>query len=327
VITVGEVVVGAGARARLAAVLPDGTRRVVVVTQDGLPTVDVPVPHEVVTIGRGETHKTLATVEDLCRRFSRFGLTRSDAVVAVGGGMVTDVGGFAAAVYHRGIPVVHVPTTLLGMVDAAIGGKTGVNLPEGKNLAGAFWPPTAVLCDTELLATLPEREWRCGNGEMAKYHFLTGEDLLTLPLDERVARCVAIKSEVVAADPHERTGARATLNYGHTLAHALEVAVGFDLRHGEAVAIGLVFAAELATELGRIDAGRVAEHHRVVKSYGLEAALPGGVDTEELLTLMSRDKKATAGLTFVLDGPAGVERVAGVDPSVVRAVLARLEPR
>jgi 5-deoxy-5-amino-3-dehydroquinate synthase len=323
---VGEVIVGAGARAHLPMVLPAEVRRVAVVTQESLPAVDVPRPHEVVTIGRGETHKSLATVEDLCRAFSRFGLTRSDAVVAVGGGMVTDVAGFAAAVYHRGIAVVHVPTTLLGMVDAAIGGKTGVNLPEGKNLVGAFWPPIAVLCDTELLATLPEREWRCGNGEMAKYHFLTGEDLLPLPLDERVARCVSIKADVVAADPHERSGRRATLNYGHTLAHALEVAAGFDLRHGEAVAIGLVFAAELAADLGRIDAGRVAEHYRVVKSYGLDATLPAGIDADELLTLMGRDKKATTGLTFVLDGARGVELVAGVDPAVVRAVLTRLEP-
>jgi 5-deoxy-5-amino-3-dehydroquinate synthase len=325
VITVGDITVGAGARASLASVLPAGAQRVVVVTQDGVPAVDVSLPHEVVRIGQGEAHKTLATVEYLCRRFSRFGLTRADAVVAVGGGTVTDVAGFAAATYHRGVAVVHVPTTLLGMVDAAIGGKTGVNLPEGKNLVGAFWPPAAVVCDTDLLATLPEREWRCGHGEMAKYHFLTGDDLLTLPLDERIARCVAIKVAVVAADPYERTGPRATLNYGHTLAHALEIAVDFDLRHGEAVAIGLVFAAELAAELGRVDAARVEEHRHVVKSYGLDAALPGGLDAGELLVLMARDKKVTGGLTFVLDGPAGVELVAGVDPAAVRAALARMD--
>jgi 5-deoxy-5-amino-3-dehydroquinate synthase len=325
VIKVGDITVGAGARACLASVLPAGVRRVVVVTQDGVPAVEMSLPHEVVRIGQGEAHKTLATIEDLCRRFSRFGLTRADAVVAVGGGMVTDVAGFAAATYHRGVAVVHVPTTLLGMVDAAIGGKTGVNLPEGKNLVGAFWPPAAVVCDTDLLATLPEREWRCGHGEMAKYHFLTGDDLLTLPLDERIARCVAIKVAVVAADPYERTGQRATLNYGHTLAHALEIAVDFDLRHGEAVAIGLVFAAELAAELGRIDAARVEEHRHVVKSYGLDATLPAGLVAGELLTLMARDKKVTDGLTFVLDGPAGVELVPGVDPAAVRAGLGRMD--
>src|SRR5205085_11661779 len=156
----------------------------------------------------------------------------------------------------------------------------------------AFWPPAAVLCDTDLLASLPEREWRCGNGEMAKYHFLTGDDLLALPLEERIARCVAIKAAVVAADPQERTGQRATLNYGHTLAHALEVAGRFDLRHGEAVAIGLVFAAELAAALGRIDRDRVADHRAVVSGYDLPHALPPNVDDGELLTLMARDKKA-----------------------------------
>jgi 5-deoxy-5-amino-3-dehydroquinate synthase len=319
------VVVGDGARHLLADHLPAGVRQVAVVTQAGIPGVDVPLRHEVARIGVGEAHKTLATVEELCRRFTSFGLTRADAVVAVGGGMVTDVGGFAAAVYHRGVAVVHVPTTLLGMVDAAIGGKTGVNLPEGKNLVGAFWQPAAVLCDTELLATLPEREWRCGQGEMAKYHLLTGDDLLALPLDDRIARCVAIKADVVAADPEERTGRRATLNYGHTLAHALEVAERFDLRHGEAVAIGLVFAAELAAELDRIPPERVGRHREVVAAYGLDGSLPGGLDHDELLALMARDKKATDGLTFVLDGPDGVELVGGVDPAAVRAALGRMD--
>ncbi len=326
-IRVDEVVVGHGARACLGDLLPPAARRVAVVTQAGLPRVEVPRPHDVLTIGRGEQHKTLATIEDLCRGFARAGLTRADCVVAIGGGMVTDVAGFAAATYHRGVAVVHVPTTLLGMVDAAIGGKTGVNLPEGKNLVGAFWPPAAVICDTELLDSLPEREWRCGHGEMAKYHFLTGDDLLALPLEERIARCVAIKTAVVAADPQERTGRRATLNYGHTLGHALEVAGRFDLRHGEAVAIGLVFAAELAAELGRIDSARVDEHVAVLDAYGLDGALPDGLDGDELVALMARDKKALDGLTFVLDGPGGVELVAGVDPRVVRTALARMERR
>src|SRR5205085_9678446 len=156
-------------------------------------------------------------VEERCRGFSRWGLTRADVVVAVGGGVVTDTAGFAAAVYHRGVAVVHVSTSLLGMVDAAIGGKTGVNLPEGKNLVGAFWQPAAVLCDIELLGTLPPREYRSGLGEMAKYAFLGVDDLRDLPLDEAVAACVRIKADVVAADEREG-GRRALLNYGHTLA-------------------------------------------------------------------------------------------------------------
>jgi 5-deoxy-5-amino-3-dehydroquinate synthase len=305
-------------------VLPRGAQRIAVVTQEGLPAVEVPLRSTVFTIGDNEKDKTLATVEDLCRGFARFGLTRADCVVGVGGGMVTDVAGLAAALYHRGVAVVHVPTTLLGMVDAAIGGKTGVNLPEGKNLVGAFHLPAAVICDTELLATLPEREWRSGRGEMAKYHFLTGEDLLGLPLEERIARCVAIKNEVVAADPDERTGDRALLNYGHTLAHALEVGGRFDLRHGEAVAVGLMYAAELAAEMNRVGEDRVREHERVLGVYELDGRLPDGVDEDELIALMARDKKATKGLTFVLDGPAGIELVPDVPRRAVEGAFARM---
>jgi len=323
------VVVGAGVRAHLGALLDPAARRVAVVTQGGIGfEVDPGREHEVFTIGDGEATKSLATVEELCRAWSRWGLTRTDQVVAVGGGVVTDTAGFAAAVYHRGVGVVHVPTTLLGMVDAAIGGKTGVNLPEGKNLVGAFWQPTAVLCDTDALATLPERERRSGLGEMAKYHFLTGEDLLVRPLVPRIAACVRIKAGVVAADEREAVTTdvpgRAILNYGHTLAHALETAGRYNLRHGEAVAIGLVYAAELAAELGRIDGARVGEHRRVVDEYGLPSVLPPGVDPAELVTLMARDKKAVHGLTFVLDGHDGIEVVTGVDPGAVSLVLDRV---
>ena len=316
-----DVLVGAGVAGCLPDVLPAGAKRAAVVTQPGIPvTVDPGVPSETFSIGDGETAKSMATVEELCSAWSRWGLTRGDVVVAVGGGVVTDTAGFAAAVYHRGVAVVHVPTTLLGMVEAAIGGKTGVNLPEGKNLVGAFWQPAAVLCDTDTLATLPPREHRSGLGELAKYHFLTGDDLLALDLDDRVAAAVRIKADVVASDEREG-GRRAILNYGHTLAHALETTGGYDLRHGEAVAIGLVYAAELARRLGRIEGSRVADHRRVVASYDLPISLPPGADIAELLVGMHRDKKAIDGLTFVLDGPSGVEVVAGVDPDVAAAAL------
>jgi 5-deoxy-5-amino-3-dehydroquinate synthase len=316
------VVVGDGAITRLPELLPPGARRVAVVTQAGIGVeVDPGREHRVFTIGDGEAHKTLATVGSLCSAFARWGLTRSDCVLGVGGGMVTDVAGFAAAVYHRGVDVVHVATTLLAQIDAAIGGKTGVNLPEGKNLVGAFWQPAAVICDTSTLATLPEREWRCGLGELAKYHWLGGGRLDKLPLPERVARCVRIKAEVVAADERE-SGRRALLNYGHTLGHALEIAAAGALRHGEAVAIGLVYAAELARALGRIDDAEVAEHRRVVEAYGLPVRIPSGVADDDLVELMGRDKKVLdAGLTFVLDGPEGLEVVRGVDPGLVRATL------
>jgi 5-deoxy-5-amino-3-dehydroquinate synthase len=316
------VVVGAGARQLVGELLPEGTRRVALVTQAGIPLdVDPGVEHRVFTIGEGEAAKTLATVEALTRQWAAWGLSRADAVVAVGGGVVTDVAGFAAAVYHRGIPVVHVPTTLLGQVDAAIGGKTGVNLPEGKNLVGSFWQPAAVVCDVEALATLPEREFRSGLGELAKYHFLGGGNLDSVALPERVVRSVAIKAEVVASDEREG-GRRALLNYGHTLAHALEIAGSFDLRHGEAVAIGLVFAAELARALGRIDGDRVSEHRRVVTAYGLPTTLPAGADPEQLVELMGRDKKALRGLTFVLDGPDGIEVVTGIDRTALDQAFA-----
>ncbi|MGB1820714.1 MAG: 3-dehydroquinate synthase family protein [Ilumatobacteraceae bacterium] len=320
-----DVVVGHGVIDQLdemLSALAPTPRRVALITQ---PSIDIEVstslPLHRFEIGVGEQFKTLATVQQLCEGFAEAGLTRGDVVVGVGGGMVTDVAGFAAASYHRGISVVHVPTTLLGMIDAAIGGKTGVNLPQGKNLVGAFWQPSGVLCDLDTLATLPEREVRCGNGEMAKYHFLTGDDLAALNLEARVARCVEIKAEVVASDERE-SGRRAILNYGHTLAHALEIASGHDIAHGEAVSIGLIFAARLAQRLGRIDVARVDEHLDVVGDlYGLRTEIPKVGSADELLELMFRDKKAIDGLTFVLDGPNGVEPVVGVDAAVVREVL------
>ena len=320
-----DVVVGHGVIDQLdemlSALVPT-PRRVALITQPSIGIeVSTSLPLHRFEIGVGEQFKTLATVQQLSEGFAEAGLTRGDVVVGVGGGMVTDVAGFAAASYHRGISVVHVPTTLLGMIDAAIGGKTGVNLPQGKNLVGAFWQPSGVLCDLDALATLPEREVRCGNGEMAKYHFLTGDDLAALNLEARVARCVEIKAEVVASDERE-SGRRAILNYGHTLAHALEIASGHDIAHGEAVSIGLIFAARLAQRLGRIDAARVDEHLDVVGDlYGLRTEIPKVGSADELLELMFRDKKAIDGLTFVLDGPNGVEPVVGVDAAAVREAL------
>lgn len=318
------VLVGAGARHRLLELLPVGVQRAAVVTQPGIGwEVDPGVESRVFPIGDGEDAKHLGTVEDLCRDLAQWGLTRGDVVVAVGGGVVTDVAGFVAAVYHRGVPVVHVPTTLLGQVDAAIGGKTGVNLPEGKNLVGAYWQPAAVLCDTETLGTLPPREYRSGLGEMAKYAFLGVDDLPDLPLDEAVAACVRCKADVVASDEREG-GRRAILNYGHTLAHAIETEGAYGLRHGEAVAVGLVYAAEVARRLRRIDDDRVAEHRKVVAGYDLPLSLPPDLDLDRLIDLFARDKKAVRGVTFVLDGPRGVEPVAVSDRALLRDALEAL---
>ncbi|MEY2446518.1 MAG: 5-deoxy-5-amino-3-dehydroquinate synthase [Ilumatobacteraceae bacterium] len=329
-----DVLVGHGARHELAGLLPTTAKRAAIVTQQGIPLDIHPgLPAEVFTIGDGESHKSLTTIEALARGFARFGLTRNDVVIGVGGGMVTDVAGFAAATWHRGVAVVHVSTTLVGMVDAAIGGKTGVNLTTvdgvgGKNLIGAYWQPAGVVCDLDALASLPRRELRCGRGEMAKYHFLTGDDLLAMEEAERIARCVEIKAEVVAGDERE-SGRRALLNYGHTLAHALETATNYSMAHGEAVAVGLIYAATLALQLGRIDQRRVEQHYEVVGGlYELSTSLPPGLDPQQLLELMGRDKKALGnGLTFVLDGPNGVEVVAGVPADAAAKALAAMMVR
>lgn len=319
-----DVWVGPGIRHRLAEVIPSDVSRVAVVTQEAVAdaglTVDPGVEHRVFITDNGEHIKTLGAVEELCREFARWGLTRRDAVVAVGGGAVTDLAGFTSAVYHRGIRVVFVSTTLLGQIDASVGGKTGVNLPEGKNLVGAFWQPSAVLCDTEALDTLPAEEMRSGLGEMAKYHFIADAGLDSMGLVDRIARCVEIKAEVVADDERE-SGRRAVLNYGHTLAHALEAHGSYDLRHGEAVAVGLVYAAELALRAGRIDTHRVDEHRRVVGGYDLPTGLPAGADADALVRLFSRDKKAVDGVTFMLDGPDGIQPVTGLDPALIHESL------
>ena len=316
-----SVIVGDGAVTELGSLVPAKARRAAIVTQSSIPVqVETGIEQKTFVIGEGEQHKTLSTVETLCRGFAEWGMTRNDVVVGVGGGIVTDVAGFAASVYHRGIAALYVSTTLLGQVDAAIGGKTGVNLPEGKNLVGAFWQPSGVICDTATLASLPEREFRAGLGEIAKYHFLGGGQLDAQELPERVANCVRIKADVVAEDEREG-GRRAILNYGHTLAHALEIEGAFDLRHGEAVAIGVVYAAEVARRLGRIDDAAVSEHRRVVAEYGLMDRLPEGTNRDQVLALFSRDKKALDDVTMVLDGPAGVETVVGPDSGVLREAL------
>jgi len=307
------VVVGHGVVGEIDSLLPKTAKRAVIVTQKEIGFVVKPkIDSTTVLIGNGEQYKNLQTIEMLSQKFAEFGLTRNDVVIGLGGGMVTDVAGFAAASWHRGTPVLHVSTSLVGMVDAAIGGKTGVNIDQGKNLVGAFWQPCAVVCDLDALKTLPEREMRCGLGEVAKYHFLTGDDLLALEMPQRIARCVEIKAKIVAADERE-SGGRALLNYGHTLAHALERSSNFSLAHGEAVAVGMIYAAHLAHAMQRISQARVDEHYKVIgQTYGLKVKPDERVNRKELIELMRHDKKAVSGLTFVLDGASGIEVVSGV---------------
>ena len=322
-----QVVIGPGVRDLLPGVVAAiGARRAAVVTARPPQWTPSPgVPAVLIAARDGEADKTIGTVEALCREFARAGLTRSDVIVSCGGGTTTDTVGLAAAMYHRGLPVVHLPTTLLAQVDASVGGKTAVNLPEGKNLVGAYWQPSAVLCDTDYLRTLPDRERISGYGEIARCHFIGAGDLRHLDLPDQIAASVARKAAIVAADERD-TGLRHLLNYGHTLGHALERATDFAMRHGEAVAVGTVFAGRLAGALGRIGTGRVEEHLEVVQHYGLPTALPAGVRPGDLVKLMRLDKKATGGLSLVLDGPRGAELVHDVDEAVVVETL-RSMPR
>jgi 5-deoxy-5-amino-3-dehydroquinate synthase len=343
-----DVVVGADAIDRLASVLA-GRRRVIVVTQERVPCLAratgvlhaAGVSTDVAFMGDGEDAKSLATVEHLCTAFASKGLLRGDAVVALGGGVVGDTAGFAAAAYHRGVALVHVPTTLLAMVDSAIGGKTAVNLPLGKNLVGAFHQPLAVLADPAVLGTLPDREYRCGLGEVAKYALMGDAELAVLceqhsaALAARdpdvvrrvVVRSAAIKASYVSADERETSGQRAQLNYGHTLAHAIETVADHALAHGEAVAVGLVFAGALAGALERIPRDAADRHRAVVGALGLPTAVPPGLRRDALLDVMRRDKKAAGGLTFVLLGPNGLERVDDPPAPALDAALAAVGVR
>ena len=317
-----DVVIGDGAAGQLKEVVAQqGAARAVVVTQAGIGhEVDTGLPQDTLLMDSGEEAKSLSTVETLCRGFAEVGLTRRDVVVALGGGVVTDTAGFAAASFHRGTPVIHVPTTLLAQVDAAIGGKTGVNLPEGKNLVGAFWQPAAVICDTAFLANLPEREWRSGLGEVVKCELLGTPVSAQSSVEEMVAACVRLKAEIVAEDERETSGRRDLLNYGHTLAHALETVGHYDLRHGEAVAVGLAFAAHLARRLGRIDQPRQDAIFRTISNYGLPLNAPPDTDITVTLDVMRRDKKSRGEMRFVLEGPDGVAPIAVSDDDV-RAAL------
>jgi 5-deoxy-5-amino-3-dehydroquinate synthase len=335
-----DILIGTGVVDKLGSVLA-GRRRAAIITQTGIPVALVDevrgvldgagIGHETFLMGDGEDHKTLATVDELCRRLAHWGLLRGDAIVALGGGVVGDTAGFVASVYYRGVDVVQVPTTLLAMVDSAIGGKTGVNLPEGKNLVGAFHQPIAVLADPDALTTLSDREYRCGLGEIAKYA-LMGDDFVSARtqgllarhpevLTDVIVRSARIKAQYVEADEFERTGTRAVLNYGHTLAHALETASGHALLHGEAVAIGLVFAAQLAGTLERIDQHVVLHHEYLVAALGLPTQAPPGLLVDDVVPIMARDKKSGGGLTFMLAGPNGIERVDDPDPAAVRKAL------
>ncbi|MDX2437642.1 MAG: 3-dehydroquinate synthase, partial [Acidobacteriota bacterium] len=273
-----------------------------------------------IELADGEAEKMWPTVEGLLGRWLEIGLTRGDVVGAIGGGVVTDTAGFAAAVYLRGISWIAVPTTLLAMVDASVGGKTGVNLAHGKNLVGAFWPPRLVVVDVATLGTLPSRELQAGLAEVIKTAWIGDHDLLEMissPLtdfgsltpdgwQELVMRCLTVKARVVSDDERE-AGQRAALNLGHTLGHALEAATGYrHFLHGEAVAWGLLAAARLARRNGVLSA---AGEDRIRAALGSIENMPpiSGIDPEDLRSHISRDKKRDdEGVAWVLPTDEGV---------------------
>ena len=255
-----------------------------------------------------ESAKRVATVEGIARNLVRTGADRRAVIVAVGGGVVGDVAGFAAATYLRGVRLVHVPTTVVAQVDSAIGGKTGVDLPEGKNLVGAFYPPQAVIADSDLLATLPHREYRSGLYEVVKYGVIADAKLFEFlerrmqgvlrrdraALDWIIPRCAAIKARVVSADEREG-GLRQILNFGHTMGHALEAATGYRrFLHGEAIGWGMIYATCLSLAAGRLGERDAARIIQLIASVGPLPAL-GNVRLADLRKIMAGDKKARGG--------------------------------
>jgi 3-dehydroquinate synthase len=286
----------------------------------------------------GEDQKTLAVAGFCFDVLGQIGFTRSDAIVGLGGGATTDLAGWVAASWLRGVRVVQVPTTLAGMVDAAVGGKTGINTERGKNLVGAFHPPVGVLCDLSTLSTLGVNDYIAGLAEVVKCGFIADPVILELieadpelvtrpgnPLEsELIRRSVQVKADVVSQDLTEQ-GLREILNYGHTLAHAIEKAERYTWRHGAAVSIGLVYAAELGRALGRLDDATADRHRRILSALKLPVRYRDGAFTQ-LLDTMKIDKKSRGDrLRFViLDGLARPTTIDNPDPALLVAAYSEV---
>jgi 3-dehydroquinate synthase len=337
---------GRGVRARLAATVTGlGAGKALLVHQPALAEVaeaaraalaGAGVDAHRVEVPDAEDGKALAVAGFCWEVCGRVGLTRQDVVVSLGGGAATDLAGFVAATWMRGVPVVHVPTTLLAMVDAAVGGKTGINTAAGKNLVGAFHEPAAVLVDLAVLDTLPAAELVAGSAEIVKTGFIADPVILELieadpaaaldptapVLAELVRRSIRVKADVVGADLRE-SHLREILNYGHTLGHAIERREDYRWRHGAAVSVGLVFAAELAHAAGRLDAATTRRHRSVLSALGLPVGYAADA-LPELVEAMRGDKKARAGtLRFVvLDGLARPGRLEGPAPELLERAYA-----
>jgi 3-dehydroquinate synthase len=348
-----DVIVGVGALADVARTVPADVRRVALVHQaavaDVVDTIEAALSHRVETVRievpAGEAAKAAAIAVAAWDSLAAHGFTRSDLVVGVGGGAVTDVAGFIAATWLRGVRVVHVPTTLLAMVDAAIGGKTGININAGKNLVGAFHSPSAVICDVSTLASLPRADYAAGLAEIVKAGFIADPIILALiesdpaaavaptgpHTAELVVRAIAVKAAVVGADLRERSAVgpgglgREILNYGHTLAHAIEKRENYHWRHGDAVAVGLVFAAALARNAGFLDIETAARHRVVLNSLGLPTSYPADA-WPQLRAAMSLDKKTRGrSLRFVvLEGLGRAKILSDPDAALLEKAYAEV---
>ncbi|MGI8645151.1 MAG: 3-dehydroquinate synthase [Nocardioides sp.] len=341
-----DVVVGSGLTVRLPGLLGADVQRVALLFPGGLEEQVQPVlealieDFDVLALGLpdGEQAKTAAVAADCWEALGERGFTRSDAVVTVGGGSTTDLGGFVAATWLRGVRVVHLPTTLLAMVDAAVGGKTGINTGAGKNLVGSFHEPAGVLCDLDRLATLPRADIVAGLGEVVKCGFIADPEILRIVettdpaaivadsavLRELVERAIRVKIDIVVGDLKETGGVsagstngglgRETLNYGHTMGHAIERVSSYAVPHGEAVALGCVFVAELAGRAGLLAPAVVARHHDVFARVGLPTTWSGAA-FEDLLAAMRVDKKARgSSLRFVVLEDVGRPRILADPP-------------
>ena len=333
--------VGAGLRWRLADIGASYGlgRRVVVVSSEGIAAeharaVTETLPNAtLLTIADGEGAKNLATVERLYSQMIEAGIQRDGTMLALGGGVLGDAAGFAAASFLRGIRLVQMPSTLLAMVDSSVGGKVGVDLRQGKNLVGAFLQPAAVILDPELLETLPPIEWRCGMAEVLKHGLLADEELLAprwlqrgrpaaADLPELLRRALRVKIDVVEADPFEQ-GQRAHLNLGHTFAHAVEQVSGYRWKHGEAVGVGLLAAARLSARLELCEAGLAARVEEALALIGLSRQLEEGMAASALYAAMATDKKWVGGRSrfVLLRGIGQPEIVWDVPEGEVLAVL------
>lgn len=283
----------------------------------------------ILTIQAGEEYKNLNTVSFLWKTFLKHGLDRKSTVIALGGGVISDMAGFAASTYMRGISWVGIPTTLLSMVDASLGGKTGIDLPEGKNLVGSFYPPKLVLADPQLLRTLPERELISGLAEVMKHGIISDPELFNLcsrgldcikeELEQIVKRAMAVKIRIIEEDPYEK-GIRAKLNLGHTVGHAVELVSKFQLRHGEAVAIGMVAEARYAEQIGIASKGLADRMAEVLATVGLPIQIPKELPRDEILRAMKVDKKKNAqAIRFAL--PVEIGKVELVEVTDLEKVL------